>query len=325
MNDFHEVTGGNFKWATTHDADAGIKSHLQSDIMLKSNSRKTELMKMALTPEDKRFETGQAVCQLALADLQALYKDHAGTTFAESDLPELIMIDASHTDGLKEIYPQENRKSSDVFYDHLNNCCIVTFDGFDLRTAANIHHELHHALGQKVEVIGGFSTALGVAGHSTMSGPKAKDHPHWVARGEVIEEGMMEYYARKFVLDSNDEIFKNLKEQAVSSVKALPTPKNIALNPNDRLLADLFLSTTVSENYNSARLLIWRILSAASKKGTDQLQSIRRSLLLARIDGKEKYQLIKSLNGLIGADFGQRIYKAQLNDDEIKGLLSSIE
>lgn len=323
MNDFHEVTGGNLKWATTHNASADIKPGIQSTIMRKAESRKAELMKIALTPEDSRFATGQAVRRLALADLQNLYSNSAETAFAECDFPELIMIDASHSDDLKEIYPEEDRKTSDVFYDHLNHCCVVTFDGFDLRTAADIHHELHHALGQKVEVIGGSTTALGVVGHSTMSGPKANGKPQWIARGEVIEEGMMEYYARKFVLESEDDVLKEFRAQAVSSVKALPTQEITTLNSDDRLLADLFLSTT-SESYNSARLLIWRILSGASKKGAGQLQSIRRSLLLARIDGKEKYRLIKSLNGLFGAGFAQRIYKAQLNDDEIKDLLSSI-
>jgi hypothetical protein len=320
MSDFQETIHENLKWVGNRELSPDANFGIQREIIKMAKLNKEIFVARAITLKDIRYETIDAIRTSAERGLQQLYQQYTGISLQKQDIPELIAIDGRQFRQIQKTYKKQGVNLRRRFYDPINHCAIVSVASkVDLRTVVDVHHELHHGLGQQVIVIKEGALSSGVSGHETSSSFSSG------RRGLVLEEGVMEYYGKRFALTSQDPVVVELRRQALAKIKTTKWFKEMGKLAKDRVLIWQQLSGSVTSEYNSASLLIWRILAKALRTSEEQLQLMHKLLLGSRLDGSKKSQLIKGLNELVGEEFGQKVYKIQIDDLEgIKQLVDLI-
>lgn len=178
-------------------------------------------------------------------------------------------------------------------YDGGPDVCIIYLTGDDYLAvvASAIHHELHHSLGTRTIVLKevGVVTEIvrGQLGHTV--------------GGNLLEEGVMDYFAKQFVMESNHPDLVRANDEGLPPMSC--------------------------DGYAAACDVVGQLVArAAQKGGLDGAEEMEKLLLLARVDAGAKSRLVRLVTSLYGDYLIARcLFSSNAELNEANGLKEMME
>jgi len=324
------------------EPSSGIELYESSKFKRYGSSKDKDLAKKRIkkerkkTPKKYKFaevdlskeEDYQQVVEVIQNDLIKVHKD-AGIEIGNDDFPEVSLLERDKLVEKGMIIADAGEPNALAVgkFDLLLGKTIVLVRGGDelFIDIRSIYHELLHFLGENKLVITKLSKAgkiivgAGKQGYLTEVISKDKN----LSRGNVLDEGVAEGFARKFVMQSDAEIVLEAKRKYADKIWT-DFSKKLGLGEKDRQNVDklcfLGLILNSTESYNQASNIIARITHKAEENKKGGSLRMRNLLIQVRRDGRKTRQLIQEVDELFGKGSGRKLFQTQFKTEEVAQL-----
>ena len=253
--------------------------------------------------EKEKYLEAIEIIKQDLVDLYEFY----GVTIAADNFPEFQLIDAN-------LLPSDDGDETTVG-DHGSLSGAVRFfvkrGPRFLEDIRNIYHELHHAVGRKAIAVNSGNAKyprfrLERSGYVTEVKHKIKDKGPSNYRGKVIEEGLSEFLATSFALNSRAPLVAAARETYHEET-------------------ELDLELVASPQYNNSRKIIELISAKAAEENPERQVEILKLLVSARLDPSLRRELTKEIDRLFGKRIGRRLLQASFTEKNVAELLEEMK
>lgn len=214
-------------------------------------------------------------------------------------LPYVFVVPEDKWDEVCERLGQGEAKGVAGFVADEGNVVAVKENNDLLLTAETIYHEMIHAVGKVATVVLPDFYSKRQQGYRTTGKSET--------RGQALEEGVAEYFAREFVLNSTSDVLVRTRQEQAKKLFA-------KANPSEELqrgAVELKLNSKAPEDYHNS----YQLVNSLVRFGGNEMWKL---LLSSRIDGSKKTELIKKLNNTFSdKDTARRIFQTQFDKDDI--------
>ncbi len=238
----------------------------------------------------ERVEIRDCIYEELVMDAQAdLYWRYTNAGVENIAFPNIYFVPVKYREDVKA-------KSGDWagMYDAVPDICVIYLNGSDYLAvvASAIHHELHHSLGTRSVILKEFGTVTAIS----------RGQVGHIVGGNLLEEGVMDYFAKCFVMDSNHpDLVQKIDDEGLPSMS--------------------------TDDYTAASDVVAQLVARAGQKGgVVGVEEMERLLLAARVEPAAKSRLVRLINQLYGDNIVVRsLLSFNVTLNEANGLMEMME